>query len=154
MASGLPDFWRSIDVAGQSLAEMINRPKYGGAIQVAGSLTVTAMLANVLFLIEGQGMIYGGTLWLDYTSSQGNAEIQMKLDGVGIGFPSLVRMKNYSMNHPRSSIVSLNTFDSVNNIYSVGLSYGITFESSFQLAYSENNGGTPLVWFNIFYTLI
>ena len=33
MASGLPDYYRGVDVAYQALSEMIVRPKYGGVVR-------------------------------------------------------------------------------------------------------------------------
>lgn len=154
MAAGTPDYYRGVDVAYQALAQMIVRPKYGGAVQVSGNTAVSANGVTLLASISGKGVIYGGSVWLDFTSSQANAEIMMKLDGAFIFSQSFLRMKDYSILNPRSSIITLNKFDGTNFIYSAGLSYGITFESALDLGYNEQQGDTPTVHFNVVYALI
>ncbi len=154
MASGLPDFFRSVDVAKQSLAQMINRPKYGGALQTKGSLAVDASVPTRLASITGKGVLYGGSVWLDYTSSQANSAIQMKLDGWILSSMTLLQLKDYGIVEPRSSIFTLSHYDAVNYNYSVGLSYGITFESYLDLYYYNAYANTPTVHYNLAYALI
>ncbi len=154
MASGLPDFFRSVDVAKQSLAELTNRPKFGGGILSAGQMTVTVGVLNNLVQIIGKGMVYGGSIWLDYTSTQSNSEVWLGIDGVNIEGLSFVRLKDYSVVRPGSAVITLNKFDSDNYVYSVGISYGLTFESRLDLKYNEEHNTTPTVHYRIIYTLI
>lgn len=154
MASGLADFYRGVDVAYQALGQMIVRPKYGGAEQVNGSVIVDASVATRLVSIQGKGVLYSGTVWLDDTSTQANSSIGMKLDGWFLASLSFVRMNDYGLVNPRSSIFSLNKYDAKNHIYSIGLSYGITFESYLDLYYGETYGRTPNVFYYLAYALI
>lgn len=154
MTSGLPDFYRGVDIKLQSLSEVTNRPKYGGGIQSAGSDSVVGGFRNILALITGKGMIYGGSVWLDYTSTQANSIVALAIDGAYLAGLSFVRLKDYNIVDPRSSVITINKFDSTNYIYSAGISYGLTFETSLQLLYNEEHDVTPTVHFNLMYTLI
>lgn len=142
MAGGLPDYTRDI------------RPRYGGALVLSGSKQVTKNTHNVLAGVDGKGMIYGGTVWLDYTHTQANSEVRIMPDDQVLQSLSFYRMLEYGIDKPRSSVVTLNKYDSVNHVYSVGISYGITFEISLELAYNEQNGFTPTVHYRLVYTLI
>lgn len=154
MAAGLPDFYRGMDVAYQNLSQMIVRPKYGGALLAWGSKTVTKDVQNTLVGISGKGMIYGGAIWFDHTLPQANSQVWLGIDGYTITNLSFERLLIYGFNQPRSWPVSLLFCDQVNQIYCVGLSYGITFETQLVLAYYEHNSNTPTVHYRLVYTLI
>ena len=154
MASGLPDFYRSVDLAKQSKAELIVRPKFGGGILSAGQLTVTDGVLNNLVQINGKGMVYGGSIWLDFTSTQANSEVWLGIDGVNIAGLSMIRLKDYNIVDPGKAVITLNTYDSVNKIYSVGISYGLTFETRLDLKYYERHDVKPTVHYRIIYTLL
>lgn len=154
MVSGLPDYYRGVDIAYQALGEMIVRPKYGGAVLATGSKYCTANVQNTLVGVNGKGMIYGGAVWLDYTSAQADSEVWLGIDGYTISNLSFERLLAYGINQPRSWPVSLICADHINHIYGVGISYGITFESQLVLAYYEQNGTRPTVHYRLIYTLI
>ena len=154
MASGLPDYYRGVDIAYQALSQMIVRPKYGGALQTKGQLVVDASVPTRLANIVGKGVLYGGVVWLDPATTQANSFIQMKLDGWIFASLSFLRMLNYGVANPRSSVFTLNVFDGTNNLYSVGLSYGITFETYLDLYFNETYGDTPTVFYDLVYALI
>lgn len=154
MASGLPDYYRGVDVKLQELSQMIVRPKYGGGLLAWGSKEVTADVQNTLVGVNGKGMIYGGVVWLDYTYSQGNSEVWLGVDGYTITNLSFAKLLAYGITKPGNWPVSLNKMDGTNLIYSVGISFGITFESQVVLAYNEQNSTTPTVHFRLIYALI
>lgn len=154
MASGLPDYYRGVDIAYQALAQMIVRPKYGGAKISEGYLDVTVDKYNLLLSISGKGMTYAGTVWLDYTLTQANAQVRLEIDGVMVTSLRFVELKLYGINNPKTAIVTLNAFDGENFIYSAGISSGITFETSLKLYYREANLTTPRVWYRLIYALI
>lgn len=154
MASGKNDYYRGVDVSYQALAQMIVRPKYGGALLAWGSETLTANIQNTLCGINGKGMIYGGVVWLDYTLTQAQSEVWLGIDGYTLTNLSFLRLKDYSIQQPRSWPVTLLKYDGTEFIYSVGISYGITFETQLVLAYYEKNGFTPTVHYRLVYALI
>jgi len=154
MASGLPDYYRGMDVAYQALAEMVVRPKYGGALAEASELVVTGSVLNTLFTVAGKGMIYGGYLWVDYTSSQKDSIVKLEIDGEVLLGESFNGMNIYGVKRPGSFVESLFTFDEINYRYAVGLCYGITFETSLKMHYHELHATTPIVSWRVIYALI
>lgn len=154
MVSGLPDYYRGVDITLQALSELIVRPKYGGALLAWGSKTVTKDVQNTLVGIAGKGMIYGGAVWMDYNLTQADSQVWLGIDGYTTTNLSWARLKEFGMTQPRTWPVSLLKYDSVNFIYCAGISYGITFETQVVLAYYEQNGFTPTVHYRLVYTLI
>jgi len=154
MAHGLPDYNRGVDVAYQALSQMIVRPKYGGAVRTSGGLVVTASVETLLCTVSGKGMIYGGWIRLDHTSTQKDSGVIMAVDGDDIFSMSFDGGIKYGITYPRCSPMILQLFDDVNFIYSVGISYGITFETEVKLSYQEEHVQTPSVGYNLVYALI
>jgi len=154
MSSGLPDFYRGIDVAFQSLGQIINRPKYGGAVQSAGSVVVTASVQTQIISVLGKGMVYGGILFLDYTSTQRDSFPVLLVDGVNINPVTFTNLNKYGVNIPRAYSIAMAVYNDVDFIYSVQFSYGITFESSVSIEYQEEHGTTPVVASQLTYALI
>lgn len=142
MASGMADWERVI------------RPKYGGAVQIAGQLEVDAGVSTRLAEIKGKGVLYGGTVWLDSVLTQANSSIAMKLDGLVIESMTLFQMNEFGSINPRSSVFTLNVYNGDEYIYSVGLSYGITFETYLDLYYHEWYRREPTVHYHLVYALL
>jgi len=154
MATGLPDYYRGVDVAYQALSQMVVRPKYGGGLIASGSIEVVANVQTNLVAIDGKGMIYGGTVWLDYTLTQANSRVLLGVEGVAITDLSFLRLNEYHINKPASLPVFIQRYDPISFIYSVGISYGVTFESSCIVNYLEQHGTTPTVHYRLIYALI
>lgn len=154
MASGLPDYYRGVDIAYQALSQMTVRPKYGGALQVAGSVVVTANVATELAYITGKGMIYGGVMYLDYNTTQASGMPRLSCDGNVIAGVSFATLGKYNISKPWACPLYLLKFDDTNFVYSVGASNGITFETNFRLVYFEMEGATPDVYYNFSYALV
>lgn len=154
MASGMLDFYRGVDVKYQALAQMIVRPKYGAGVIASGSKQVIGSQANTLVGVDGKGMTYGGIVWLDDTLTQANSQVRLLSDDETLNDISFLRLNDYGITKPRSAVITINRYDAVNFIYSVGVSYGLTFEKSFELSYTEVYGRTPTVHYRLFYALI
>lgn len=154
MASGLPDYYRGMDVAYQALAEMTVRPKYGQVYLKSGSEPATPSGDTLLAFFSGKGMVYGGVIWLDYTSSQANSYIKLLLDAEHLNDLSFLRLNEYNITNPRSSVVTINKYDSVNHVYCVGISYGVTFDSYLMLLYYNAYANAPTIHYRLVYTLL
>lgn len=154
MATGRPDYYSAVDITLQALSQLIVRPKFGGAIIESGSKEIVASVANNLAAVSGKGMVYGGAVWLDYTSTQANSVVSLIVDMQEINDLSFLRMNEYGINRARTAVVTLNKYDAVNFVYSAGISYGVTFESGITLTYTEEHGTTPTVHYILVYTLI
>lgn len=154
MTAGLPDFYRSIDVAFQSLGEIINRPKYGGADIALAAVVVAATAETELLAVAGKGMIYGGDLSIITTASQVLGVPVLEVDGVAIAVRNFAGLIVARIKVPNSAGMYLLRYDEVNHRYSVGISSGITFETGFRILYQENDGNTPTVGSRVIYALV
>ncbi len=142
MTSGLPDYGLGV------------RPQYGGAKFVKA---VTAVLANVktsLISVTGKGMIYGGELRVLGTERQMLDVPILSIDGVEISDTNFDNMRGWGFDVERVAPFYIRHFDGVNFLYSVGLTNGFTFESSFEILYDEKDGGTPGVSCRAYYALL
>lgn len=142
MTSGLPDYYRGI------------RPRFGGGEQTTREQEVAANESTVLATISGKGMVYGGVILFDYTSTQKNSIPVLAVDGKKLCAIKYATLNKYNIQGGGKYPVILTIYDEVNFIYGVAFSYGITFESELGISYIELHGTTPTVYCNIIYALI
>lgn len=142
MARGLPDYFRSV------------RPRYGAAKSKAVGITVTASAETTLVEESGKGIIYGGVLYFDYTSSQAGAKPWLTVDDKKLGQLPLGFLNRWSVNQPGTFPFYLLHYDESEFEYGLGLTPGYTFESGFKVSYEESNDTTPHVYCSITYALI
>lgn len=154
MATGLPDYYRGIDVTYQTLSELMNRPKYGAANVAYGELVVTASAETVIVTVNGKGMVYGGVVALDHTSTQSLGIPRLYVDGSIVADSALTFLNKYGLDVENSYGIYLRVFDETNFVYGAGFSRGITFETSIEVRYREVNGSTPSVAVLLVYALI
>lgn len=154
MTAGLPDFYHGIDITYQSLGEIINRPKYGGAGMLIGLQTVPIDQDTFIASVIGKGMIYGGIMRTSPTETQNLSVPILKIDGEVVANASFFNLNYFNQVSPNTSPFYLLKFDDVGFIYSVGVSPGMTFESGFEVRFNENHGRTPIVICRIFYALV
>jgi len=154
MVSGHEDYYRGIDIAYQELSEQIVRPKYGGAILGPALAEVGALETTSLLEISGKGMIYGGVLWIDYTSTQQDSIVYLWVDGAKLLGFSFENMMRFNIIKPRSYPFTINVYNNIDFVYACGFSYGVTFETSLEITYREMHNTTPSVNVNLVYALI
>lgn len=154
MASGLPDFYRGVDIAYQALSQMIVRPKYGAAKLIKGVETATANEKISILSVLGKGMIYGGDLRVIGTERQILDVPVLSIEGVEISDTNFGNLCGWGLDMEHSGPFYIRLCDNVNFLYSVGISFGFTFETSFEVLYDEKDGGTPLVSCRLSYSLI
>ena len=142
MTSGLPDYFRSM------------RPRYGGAKGAMGNKTLTANAENTLVSISGKGMIYGGNMRFDGVLLDRWDVIHLYIDDVLFYQTNFYSLNLAKYTIPGTSAIFIQSYDDVNGLFSIGVSGGYTFESSFKFSITENRGNTPQVFYNIFYALI
>lgn len=142
MAAGMPDY------------QSIVRPKYGGAWSRGGSKYVDANKITDLVYVEGRGILYGGSLWLDFTSTQVDSIPRFTVDKSLLNNLSFHRLDEYCIDRPGTMPLTLNRFDIVNHVYSVSLGYGITFEYGISLSYEEVYNEQVQVHYRLVYALL
>ena len=154
MATGKQDYYRGVDVAYQELAQVIVRPKYGGALLESDSRQIGEGAPIILFEVAGKGMTYGGVVWLDHTLTQANSIVAVDIDDQVINDLSFVRLRDYGITNPLIWPVTLLDFDTVYKIYAVGFSYGLTFEKNLKVWYEDKYNTAPTVHWRFVYTLL
>lgn len=153
MAEGLPDYHRPIDVAIQTMTEIVNRPKYGAAEILIINSAVGINQETWLGSIAGKGMIYGGWITVDLQGSQWNSIPILRIDNEEVGRTSFANLYRYSLTKEHNEGTYLRAYDITNQIYTVGISHGFTFETQFEILYYETHGLTPTVYARIIYAL-
>lgn len=154
MASGRPDYFKGVDLTYQSLAQIINRPKYGGALTTIGGVVVTANERTALTTVAGKGMLYGGVLFLGHTGSQKTAYPLLEVDGELIAHMKFETLMELGIDKPLSYPLFLLVYDDVGFEYCVAVMQNVTFETGFNLIYDEREGETPTVYFHVCYALV
>lgn len=154
MAHGLPDYYRGIDIAYQTLTTQVVRPAYGGAQNSRATVAVAANSWTELVSVGGKGICYGGYVHVHYTSPQKNSLVKIEYDGALTASKSFYILNHNNLNNEKCCPIFLLKYDEVNFNHSVGLEYGITFDSSLKLFYKEQHGGTPNVNYNLVYAKV
>ena len=142
MASGTPDYFRTV------------RQIYGAAHTEQNATLVVASVATPILDVSGKGIIYGGALLLDYTSTQKNSYPEIRIDGVELSVLTMIDLMKFSLVKDKSCPFYILHYDEKNFIYTVGIQPGMTFEVSFELIYNENHATTPFVLAWITYALL
>jgi len=143
MAAGLPDYQQNV------------RPRFGAARFKVEEFFLLAGPMTVSFApIEGKGMIYGGVVWIKSSGSEANGKVKLKIDGRTLETLSFMNLRDFAVTLPGSYSFSLMNYDNVDHVYSLAISYGITFEESLQILYAENDGENFDTGINIIYALI
>lgn len=142
MTSGMPDYFRGM------------RPRYGGAMKSTGTKVEAPLGYTSLITLSGRGMLYGGLVYLNHTSTQKGSEVIVKVDG-----RNMISMRFVDMNLLGVCSVGiyptvLLDYDDVRFIYCVGLAGGVTFETSIEIVYNELHGSEPTVFAEMMYALI
>lgn len=154
MASGLPDYYRGIDVTYQTLGEIVNRPKYGAAQRDIFAGAVGAGVVTTLIDVAGKGVIYGGHVMTLGAGSQILDTPFLQIDGVDVFGQTFGYLRTHGLDVERSAVLFLREYNEVNYRYSVGIGYGYTFENSLKLRYLEGHARTPDVTGVLHYALI
>lgn len=154
MATGLPDYYRGIDVAYQALAQLTNRPMYGGAQRAVSVASATANDNRLFLEVLGKGMIYGGHLHTDPAASQKTGVPDIVVDGKSLSRYDFETMDSLGFVIAMCKPIILTKYDDTNFLYCVTFLYGITFEESCSLWYTENEGNTPQVRTELIYAII
>ena len=154
MATGLPDYYKGMDVTYQTLSELINRPKYGAAQSVNASVVATANDKKTIVTVSGKGMIYGGTLGIIATNFIWNDAPILSIDGVEIAGANFYTINDFRMYHENSFPFYMLRYEDVLYRYAVGVSSGMTFETGFAVVYEETAGRTPYLACLVIYALI
>jgi len=154
MASGLPDYNSAINLALQTLSEITNRPKYGAAQRVVGSVAATASTQISLAQVSGKGQIYGGFISSLGTATQVLDYVDIEIDGVVFAGWTLNAIFYWNLMTQSAYPFHILRYDDKDFTYSVGVQPFLTFETSFEIFYEETYGRTPTIAYQISYAVV
>ncbi len=142
MSSGTPDYFRTV------------RQNYGAAKKLDNTIVATAMLKVTLADIQGKGMIYGGYIFLDAPATQQNDYIEIEIDGQALSYQTYANMMKYNVAKENQQVLYMMVYNEVKSIYAIGISKGITFDTSIVFYYINTYLGTPTVRCSMIYALL
>jgi hypothetical protein len=171
MATGSPDWWArsksavdiiaqsfgnlQVDVVAQTLAELINRPKYGGAGAAGATYLNIPNGVTTLTTTTGKGILYGG-----YIHTYGcvvdskRDKPYLAVDSAYISTLSYEELLDYNMTRGGSQVCHLVNYDLVTPGFTVAFTSNITFESSIIVQYREVGGNAPDVDSYLVYAIV
>ena len=138
----------------QDLSEIINRPKYGGALLSQGYVDFDTIQVKTLATISGKGMTYGGRIWCRTANVTKLDDPWVLLDGTTIEYLPLEDMDAFAMNDPTTDIIRLKRYDPEAPAFVVGIVSGYTFETSLQFKWRHSTPDDVRVYYNIVYALV
>lgn len=153
MTTGYKDWAVPINISGQELDSIINRPKYGAAVSLFFTKLITTEDTSTIFSISGKGMIYGGWLDANGVGIHSDDAPEFYIDGALVQELSFNDMLSGHVVVPSISPYVLLRYDQVGFKYTVGAVYGYTFESGIVMKYVNVNGSNVSVGGLIYYAL-
>lgn len=156
MARGRPDWNTAVNIVGQDLAQVIERPMYGASEFASYSDTIAEDGYDTLFSITGKGMIYGGTIYHLGAFNTNYIYIAPEIDGVVMTWASVHGLLDWQI-EDESMYVCYDKYYSVENAkYINGISRGITFETSFLIGIINiaGSGAADAINAELWYALI
>ena len=143
MTAGLPDYYNGINLALQSLAQIVQRPYYGTISGFSASGTVTASSATPVWMVSGAGAHFGIYFWAQGAATQKNDYVRVIADGNTVNFPTFKQFNDYNFSIPIGAEASGTCYDETNFIYAgVGGAFK-TWSSYHSGWYVETHGRTP-----------
>ena len=149
-----PDYVSPINILTQALAELIERPKYGGALLSQGYVDFDTIQVKTLTTISGKGMTYGGRIWSREANITKADDPWVLLDGTTLEYLSLENMTDFAMTDPHTDIIRIKRYDEAAPAFVVGLAYGYTFETSLQFKWRHSTPDAVRIYYNIVYALL
>jgi len=142
MAVGLPDYYRGI------------RPRYGAAGSKYDFINVGASEEKSLCTVTGKGVIYGGFIRMLGLSAAWDDKPKLLIDGKAVSELKYSELLSYGIDDTTKGPLFLTYYDMVNWIYCVGISAGMTFESTVEIRYHRSPAVAKPVRIGIIYALI
>ena len=143
-----------MNVKAQDLAEVINRPTYGGPLVANASTTNPTTGSHSLVSITGTGWGYGGFLYMNGDADFKDDYFTYIIDGEVMGGLTPDQFMDYGFYHSNPTSFHLTHYSEINDIYVQELYGGISFESSLAVSFIAGGNRTGTVGAFILYALI
>lgn len=128
--------------------------RFGSARELQDDDDIDGIGTKTMFKAEGEGVSYGGYIWIADADHKGNNDIQIYVDDVRL-FTCDV-LKQYTRNlWPVVPIpIFMFYYDSVAPAFGYGISPGITFQKNLYLNYVNRNALTVEYFYHFSYALM
>ena len=156
MAKGRPDWTSSINITGQDIAEVIERPKYGAAQDAYSDTSIGEGMTVDIALIAGTGMVYGGVMKHEGSFDPDYIELSIVIDGTSFTIFSLEDINTWMMEDKKMAPFYEKYYSEEYDKYVLGMMPGITFETSWGMSVENKygSGATDSMKFELIYALI
>lgn len=126
----------TLNLKAQDLAEVINRPRYGDANIAAGvNVSCGVGVDKQLVSVSGQGMIYGGQLFID-AAWEGGDTVEVEIDGASMQHKSIDDYWGDDFTDPRLGYLHIKRYDTITPRLVMGIPYGMTFETGIKIRFN------------------
>ncbi len=106
--------------------------------EIAGTLVIDDTANKTTVALTSPGILRGShVLW---TPGTGDVTLRLVIDGTTHQGWGISGLSAYDLTAPGASTMFCVKFDQTNNVYAVGISPGIHFNSSFAIKVSNNSG--------------
>lgn len=143
-----------MNVKAQDLAEVINRPKYGGALFSSAGIAIPGDSDRIPVHVVGKGVTYGGYLIVNHDSTKKHNSAAVKLDGTLGPSLSYEGMVKNGITQIHSAAFYITAYDETDYHYVICLTPFITFETEFEIHYWNTGAGIIALSWNIMYAII
>lgn len=137
MSYGAPDYFSVIDIRAQTLARVLNRPTYGGALFEDVQTTANPSVLKELINIEGTGMIYGFSLISVCAVQHTDSYIKTEIDGNLEAAPTWQELYDARVFTPCGLCPYLTLYQPGSDL-ALMMPYGITFDENLIIYYYNN----------------
>ena len=143
-----------INVAAQDIAQIINRPTYGGANVSTYDSNPPTSTTTELISITGQGVIYGGYIWIHDGTSRYNDSFILHVDGVDIFNITSYYLRTLNFSKYENTPLRMCVYNEYMKYYLATIQNDITFESNFKIKYANAGGGASTVTAQAYYATL
>ena len=156
MAKGRPDWTSSINITGQDLAEVIERPKYGGAQYASYGGEIVEDSDDIIFSISGTGMIYGGIIYHSGAFDPDKVGNQPAIDEATMAYLSIEQLNIRQIEDKNMWFLFEQYYSEENDKYIQGIVRDITFETDYSIKIWNHagSGAGDIVQASLMYALI
>ena len=154
MAKGSQDWVQRTDAFLQSLTQVVTRNTYGGARLSAVAGAVAANAATTVVSLTGKGQLLSVYFRASSTATMDNDRLKITVDGQDVSLPVFGKFRDYNWDRGAISSGIVSIFNDTDFVVGGTAGLGITFETTYVLAYEETYGRNPTAELSLLYALV
>ena len=133
--------------------DWLRRPAYGEAVEITDTEIVASLATETLATVTGRGVVIGG--WFTWTTVTTGKSLAcgIKTEGTVVQQDAAIALLTLNQCIPGCQPLYLSLYDDTGFKYCIGISSGLTFDSSVEIiAYNPYGSAVIVVW-HLFYAL-